>query len=72
MALTFLQIRTRSAFVINLTGIFERADESLLPAMCKYISKDFHASPSEMGAITVCRGLTQALTSPVGRVLGEC
>ena len=71
MALTFLQIRTRSAFVINLTGIFERADESLLPAMCKYISKDFHASPSEMGAITVC-GLTQALTSSVGGVLGEC
>ena len=63
-------IRTSSAAVINLTGIFEKADEAILPAMYKYISKDFHASPSEMGAITVCRGLTQALTSPIGGVLG--
>eukprot|EP00210_Caulerpa_lentillifera_P001751 g1681.t1 len=64
-------IRTRSVSVINLTGIFEKADEAILPAMYNYISKDYHASPSEMGAITVCRGLTQALTSPIGGILGN-
>lgn len=64
-------IRLRSSAVINLTGIFEKADEAILPAMYNYISKDYHASPSEMGAITVCRGLTQALTSPIGGILGK-
>lgn len=56
--------------VINLTSIFEKADESVLPAMFKYISKDFQATPAQMGALSLCRGLTQALTTPLGGISG--
>ncbi|GMH33108.1 hypothetical protein BSKO_00942 [Bryopsis sp. KO-2023] len=63
--------RTRTSALINLTGVFEKADESILPAMYKYISRDFDATPSQMAALTVCRGLTQALTSPLGGISGH-
>lgn len=63
--------RKKTTAVINLTSIFEKADESILPAMYKYISKDFDATPAQMGALSLCRGLTQALTTSVGGISGE-
>lgn len=63
--------KLRTSAVINLATVFEKADESVLPAMYKYISRDFNASPKQMGALSVCRGLTQALTSPIGGISGE-
>lgn len=62
--------KKRTTIVINLTSIFEKADESILPAMFKYISKDFNATPAQMGGLSLCRGLTQALTTSLGGISG--
>lgn len=62
--------KRRTLAVINLAMIFEKADEAILPSMFKYIARDFHASPRQLGALPLCRGLAQALTSPIGGIAG--
>lgn len=66
----FKDVRLRTTAVIDLTAIFERADEVILPSMINQISRDFNAGPAGMGKLPTARGLVQALTSPVGGVLG--
>ena len=43
----------------------------LCHAAYKYIGATFGASPSQLGSITLTRALVQALTSPVGGLLGD-
>lgn len=62
--------RIKTVPVIFLARLSERADEVILPAMFKYIARDFKASPQQMGALSTCRGVTQALTSPIGGISG--
>ena len=50
----------------------ERTDEQILPAVYNFIGRTFDATPSQLGALTLSRAFTQAITSPVGGVLGEC
>ena len=49
----------------------ERVDEALLPAVYLYVSCALRASPAALGSITAARSLSQALTSPLGGVLGH-
>ncbi len=50
--------------------ICERMDEQILPAMYAFVGASFGASPSQLGWLTLCRALVQALSSPVGGLLG--
>jgi nitrate/nitrite transporter NarK len=57
--------------LLNLASIIERADEQVLPAVYHFISLSFHCSPSELGTLTLCRAMVQALSSPLSGVLGD-
>ncbi|GMH33151.1 hypothetical protein BSKO_00985 [Bryopsis sp. KO-2023] len=66
-----LRYRRRTIWIVNLTKVFEAVDESILPAMYKYVARDFKATPKEIAAVTMYRGLTQCLTCPIGGVAGH-
>jgi hypothetical protein len=59
-----------STGLVYLARIIERMDEQLLPSVYFYVGCAFHASPSQLGTITLCRALVQALASPLGGILG--
>ena len=63
--------RMVTAVCSNLAIIMERTDEQILPAVYNFIGRTFDATPSQLGALTLSRAFTQAITSPVGGVLGE-
>lgn len=63
--------RWRTTVLLNLASIIERADEQVLPAVYHFISLSFHCSPSELGTLTLCRAMVQALSSPLSGVLGD-
>ena len=50
---------------------YNRALRLLWHAAYKYIGATFGASPSQLGSITLTRALVQALTSPIGGLLGD-
>lgn len=50
---------------------YARALALLCHAAYKYIGATFGASPSQLGSITLTRALVQALTSPIGGLLGD-
>lgn len=60
----------RTTSLINLAGIMERMDEQILPALYNFIGLSFHATPSQLGTLTLCRALVQALSSPIGGLSG--
>lgn len=60
----------RTALLVNLAGIMERMDEQILPALYNFIGLSFHATPSQLGTLTLCRALVQALSSPIGGLSG--
>jgi hypothetical protein len=64
--------RVVTSGLVFLARIIERMDEQLLPSVYFYVGCAFHASPSQLGTITLCRVLVQALASPLGGVLGDC
>lgn len=60
----------KTTVLINLAGIMERMDEQILPALYNFIGLSFNATPSQLGTLTLCRALVQALSSPVGGLSG--
>ncbi len=62
--------KLKTTVLINLAGITERMDEQILPALYNYIGQSFHATPSQLGTLTLCRALVQALSSPIGGLSG--
>ena len=62
--------RFRTTVLVNLTAIMERMDEQILPAVYAFIGVSFHATPSELGLLTLSRALVQALSSPIGGLAG--
>lgn len=63
--------RLVTAALVNLAAIVERADEAILPALYLYIGRSLGASPSQLGSLTLCRALVQALASPLSGLLGD-
>lgn len=53
-------VRRRTTIFLNLASIIERADEQVLPAVYHFISRSMHASPSQLGTLTLCRAMVQA------------
>ncbi|KAK9868059.1 hypothetical protein WJX84_009573 [Apatococcus fuscideae] len=63
--------RVRTTLLINLASIMERTDEQILPAVYRWIGAAFHATPSQLGNLTFCRALVQAVASPLGGFAGH-
>ena len=49
----------------------ERMDEQILPALYNFIGHSFQATPSQLGTLTLCRAMVQALSSPIGGLSGN-
>ncbi|BAF24935.1 Os09g0371300 [Oryza sativa Japonica Group] len=55
----------RTLVLVNLASIMERADEALLPAVYREVGAALHATPTGLGALTLCRSAVQAACYPV-------
>ncbi|CAM6130002.1 unnamed protein product [Calypogeia fissa] len=61
----------RSLVLVCLASIMEKADEALLPAVYREIGLALHASPSQLGSLTLVRSITQASFAPVAGFLAQ-
>ncbi|KAL6655682.1 hypothetical protein ACP70R_006508 [Stipagrostis hirtigluma subsp. patula] len=57
--------RRRTLLLVNLASIMERADEALLPAVYREVGAALHATPTGLGALTLCRSIVQAACYPL-------
>ncbi|XP_059309658.1 uncharacterized protein LOC132060720 [Lycium ferocissimum] len=56
--------------LVNLAGIMERADESLLPGVIyKEVGKALHTDPTGLGSLTLFRAIVQCLCYPLAAYL---
>ncbi|KAI9166023.1 hypothetical protein LWI28_024824 [Acer negundo] len=55
--------------LVNLAGIMERADESLLPGVYKEIGADLHTDPTGLGSLTLFRSIVQSSCYPLAAYL---
>lgn len=62
----------RTALLTNLAAVLERCDEQMLPAVYRFIGASWHATPTQLGYITLARALVQALSAPIGGIAGYC
>lgn len=62
--------RARTTVLINLAAVMERTDEQMLPAVYAFVACSFNATLTQLGNITLCRALVQAIASPLGGFLG--
>lgn len=60
-----------SLITLNLASIVERVDEQVLPAVYLFLGTSLNASLQDLGTLTLCRALVQALSSPVSGILGD-
>ncbi|KAJ0789075.1 putative major facilitator superfamily, MFS transporter superfamily [Helianthus annuus] len=60
---------TLTLILINLAGIMERADESLLPGVYKEVGEELHADPTRLGSLTLFRSIVQASCFPLAAYL---
>ena len=51
-----------TAALMNVASIVERADESILPAVYLFIGKSLNVNMSQLGTLTLIRGLVQVGT----------
>ncbi|KAL1547006.1 protein spinster-like [Salvia divinorum] len=56
---------TLTLVLVNLAGIMERADESLLPGVYKEVGEALHLGPTGLGFLTLFRSMVQAICYPV-------
>ncbi|KAK0608705.1 hypothetical protein LWI29_034820 [Acer saccharum] len=55
--------------LVNLAGIMERADESLLPGVYKEVGEDLHTDPTGLGSLTLFRSIVQSSCYPLAAYL---
>lgn len=60
---------TLTLVLVNLAGIMERADESLLPGVYKEVGEALHSGPTGLGVLTLFRSMVQAVCYPVAAYL---
>ncbi|KAI3465114.1 hypothetical protein Pfo_021777 [Paulownia fortunei] len=60
---------TLTLVLVNLAGIMERADESLLPGVYKEVGEAIHAGPTGLGFLTLFRSMVQAICYPIAAYL---
>lgn len=64
-----MKAETLTLILVNLAGIMERADESLLPGVYKEVGEALHTSPTGLGALTLFRSMVQSLCYPLATYL---
>uniref|UniRef100_A0A175YDR1 Major facilitator superfamily (MFS) profile domain-containing protein n=1 Tax=Daucus carota subsp. sativus TaxID=79200 RepID=A0A175YDR1_DAUCS len=55
--------------MVNLAGIMERADESLLPGVYKEVGQAFDIDPTSLGSLTLFRSMVQSACYPLAAYL---
>ncbi|PON61573.1 Major facilitator [Parasponia andersonii] len=60
---------TVTLVLVNLAGIMERADESLLPGAYKEVGAALHTDPTGLGSLTLFRSMVQSLCYPLAAYL---
>lgn len=51
--------------LVNLAGIMEKADESLLPAVYNEVGAALHTTPTGLGSLTLFRSMVQSACYPL-------
>lgn len=64
-----MKAETLTLVLVNLAGIMERADESLLPGVYKEVGQALHTNPTGLGSLTLYRSLVQSLCFPLAAYL---
>nr|XP_027094367.1 uncharacterized protein LOC113714624 isoform X5 [Coffea arabica] len=64
-----MKAETLTLILVNLAGIMERADESLLPGVYKEVGEALHTGPTGLGALTLFRSMVQSLCYPLATYL---
>ncbi|KAF3639431.1 hypothetical protein FXO37_23969 [Capsicum annuum] len=64
-----LQSNTLTLVLVNIAGIMEKADETLLPGVYKEVGEDLHTDPTGLGSLTLFRSLVQCLCYPLAAYL---
>lgn len=60
---------TATLVLVNLAGIMERADESLLPGVYKEVGAALHTDPTGLGSLTLLRSIVQSACYPIAAYL---
>ncbi|KAI3897842.1 hypothetical protein MKW92_038090 [Papaver armeniacum] len=64
-----MKSETLTLVLVNLAGIMERADESLLPGVYKEVGAALHTNPTGLGSLTLFRSIVQSLCYPLAMYL---
>lgn len=64
-----MRSETLTLVLVNLAGIMERADESLLPGVYKEVGAALHADPTRLGSLTLFRSIVQSSCYPLATYL---
>ncbi|KAK6940145.1 Major facilitator superfamily [Dillenia turbinata] len=64
-----MKAETITLVLVNLAGIMERADESLLPGVYKEVGAALHTNPTGLGSLTLFRSMVQASCYPLAAYL---
>ena len=64
-----MKAETVTLILVNLAGIMERADESLLPGVYKEVGAALHTDPTGLGSLTLFRSIVQSACYPIAAYL---
>ncbi|KAI9117043.1 hypothetical protein K1719_012042 [Acacia pycnantha] len=64
-----MKSETVTLVLVNLAGIMERADESILPGVYKEVGAALHTDPTGLGSLTLFRSVVQSLCYPLAAYL---
>ncbi|XP_054788167.1 uncharacterized protein LOC129294079 isoform X1 [Prosopis cineraria] len=64
-----MKAETVTLVLVNLAGIMERADESLLPGVYKEVGAALHTDPTGLGSLTLFRSIVQSSCYPLAAYL---
>jgi MFS family permease len=64
-----MKAETVTLILVNLAGIMERADESLLPGVYREVGAALHTGPTGLGSLTLFRSIVQSACYPVAAYL---
>ncbi|CAL5189387.1 unnamed protein product [Lathyrus oleraceus] len=64
-----MKAETVTLVLVNLAGIMEKADESLLPGVYKEVGADLHTDPTGLGSLTLFRSIVQSGCYPIAAYL---
>ncbi|RZC67581.1 hypothetical protein C5167_011277 [Papaver somniferum] len=64
-----MKSETLTLVLVNLAGIMERADESLLPGVYKEVGAALHTDPTGLGSLTLFRSIVQSVCYPLAMYL---